>query len=213
MDDSRFDALIRAFGRGGSRRTLLKGLLGLGGLVAAGSTLDDTEAARRGYPGPPTPVPPNLGSGACVGVGQICNALVKCCSGYSCGSNGTCSCNGTGGYCQSDGDCCGSNYCSGGACVASQPGGSCTSSADCTRGLTCCAGTCVDLQNDVNNCGVCDLQCLFPSGTPYCNGGTCDTDCSSQGYVHCVGEFGPMCCQNKCCQGCCGPTNSYGYCC
>lgn len=57
MDDRRFDALIRAFGRGGSRRALLRGLLGLGGVTAAGATLHGVEAARRGYSGPPTPGP------------------------------------------------------------------------------------------------------------------------------------------------------------
>lgn len=57
MDDRRFDALTRALGQGGSRRTLLKGLLGLGGVATAGAVLRDTEAARRGQSGPPTAGP------------------------------------------------------------------------------------------------------------------------------------------------------------
>src|SRR5687768_9474074 len=57
MDDRRFDALTRALGKGGSRRTLLKGLLGLGGVTAAGAVLRETDAARRGYSGPQTPGP------------------------------------------------------------------------------------------------------------------------------------------------------------
>jgi hypothetical protein len=48
MDDRRFDALTRALGQRGSRRTGLKGLLGLGGVAATGAILRDTEAARRG---------------------------------------------------------------------------------------------------------------------------------------------------------------------
>ena len=53
MDGRRFDTLTRAFGQRGSRRTLLKGLLGLGGLTAA-AVLHDTKAAQRGQSGPPT---------------------------------------------------------------------------------------------------------------------------------------------------------------
>lgn len=49
MDDSRFDALTKALASGRSRRSVLKGLLGLGGSLAAGGTLrgGDARAARR----------------------------------------------------------------------------------------------------------------------------------------------------------------------
>jgi hypothetical protein len=53
MDDQRFDAIAKLMGTG-SRRGFLKGMLGLGA-VAFGSAvrIDDAEAARRGYSGPP----------------------------------------------------------------------------------------------------------------------------------------------------------------
>jgi hypothetical protein len=82
MEERRFDAITRLLGQGGSRRTLLKGLVGLGGATAAGAALRDTEAARRGYAGPrfptvqPTPCVPQ-------------------CDGTTCGSDGcggTCTC-------------------------------------------------------------------------------------------------------------------------
>ena len=41
----------------GSRRALVKGLLGLGGVTAAAAVLHDTDAARRGQPGPATTGP------------------------------------------------------------------------------------------------------------------------------------------------------------
>ncbi|HET9661797.1 MAG TPA: twin-arginine translocation signal domain-containing protein, partial [Thermomicrobiales bacterium] len=53
MDDGRFDSLTRALASGASRRSVLKGLLGLGAAAVTGATLDETsEAARR-----PTPTP------------------------------------------------------------------------------------------------------------------------------------------------------------
>lgn len=58
MDDRRFDALVRHLGQGGSRRALLKALIGIGGVAATGAVLHDTDAARRGYSGPPTLAPP-----------------------------------------------------------------------------------------------------------------------------------------------------------
>ena len=48
MDDNRFDSLTRLLASGVSRRSLLKGLLGIGGVTAAGSVLnEDADAAQR----------------------------------------------------------------------------------------------------------------------------------------------------------------------
>lgn len=64
MDDRRFDALTRRLGSSTSRRTVLKGLVGIGAIATAGMVIGGpTEAARRGYSGPkfvvtPTPTPP-----------------------------------------------------------------------------------------------------------------------------------------------------------
>ena len=54
MDDRRFDALVKALARDGSRRSMLKGLLGLGGAAVAGGALLESgaEAARRPAPTP-----------------------------------------------------------------------------------------------------------------------------------------------------------------
>jgi hypothetical protein len=83
MEDRRFDALARAFGRGGSRRTVLKGLLGLSGLVTAAEITSNTDAARR-----PTPtVPPVQPTAAPPCSGEVCNG--QCCDGQ-CTSNGAC---------------------------------------------------------------------------------------------------------------------------
>jgi hypothetical protein len=62
MADPGFDP-SRSFGRGGSRRLLLKGALAaLGVVTVAEIAFDDAESARRGYSGPPffpsiTPTP------------------------------------------------------------------------------------------------------------------------------------------------------------
>lgn len=88
MDDRRFDALTRALGRSNSRRTWLKGLLGLGGVAATGAILRDTEAARRGFAGPALPTPP-IDPFPCR----------PSCNGLTCGPNGcggTCACPGGG---------------------------------------------------------------------------------------------------------------------
>ena len=39
MDDRRFDALVKSVAAGGSRRAVLKGLLGLGGVALAGGAI------------------------------------------------------------------------------------------------------------------------------------------------------------------------------
>jgi hypothetical protein len=62
MDDRQFDSLVKTFGAASSRRSFLKGLLGIGGIAATGVIVrEQAEAARRGYGGPsipsiPTPV-------------------------------------------------------------------------------------------------------------------------------------------------------------
>lgn len=60
MDDRRFDSLVKAVASGTSRRAMLKSMLGLGGAVLAGSTLqpDNVDAARRPTPTPRPPTCP-----------------------------------------------------------------------------------------------------------------------------------------------------------
>ena len=88
MDDRRFDALTRQLGRGGSRRTLLKTLIGLGGVAATGVVLHDTDAARRGYSGPPTlaPLPTRTAQPTTVPT----QTATPTSTPNSCGSSGVC---------------------------------------------------------------------------------------------------------------------------
>ncbi len=69
MDDRRFDALVKSLAAGRNRRSVLKGLLGLGGVAAGGALLEnDTQAARRPTPTPkpkPCPYPKVLVGGVC----------------------------------------------------------------------------------------------------------------------------------------------------
>ena len=58
MDDKRFDHLVRLVGTGASRRSILKGLLGLGGVVATGTVAADTADARGRGTRPTIPPPP-----------------------------------------------------------------------------------------------------------------------------------------------------------
>ena len=58
MDDKRFDNLARLVGRGASRRTILKGLLGLGGTAVSGSIAADGVDARGPFTRTRIPPPP-----------------------------------------------------------------------------------------------------------------------------------------------------------
>ncbi len=140
MDDRRFDHFVRSLAARGSRRTLIKGLLGFSGIVAvAGSALnDEVRAARR-----PTPTPKPV---RCPG-NQIWNGSACACeSGTECGSdccpveamccdNACCF-----GECYGEGVCCptGRLVCDG-SCLP--PGGCCTDD-DCTE-ARCFDNVCV----------------------------------------------------------------------
>lgn len=81
MDDRRFDTIARQLGAGSSRRSVFKGLLGIGGVAAVGMAMHgQTEAARRGFSGPfaPTPVP----TPTCAPDGDLCELAhpERCCS-------------------------------------------------------------------------------------------------------------------------------------
>ena len=185
MDDRRFDALTRVLGRGGSRRALIKGLLGLVGVTAAGAVLHDTEAARRGQSGPATAVPqPTVPPQAtvppprpsattaprCPGVQTPCGAGCCCPAGTTkCGADccpdgqaeccdGAC-CYGT---CFGEELCCpaGSRACDG-VCY---PGGCCTV-ADC--GLSCQVCGADHVCRSCEEAGqVCENGTCVPATTP-----------------------------------------------
>lgn len=140
MDDRRFDHLTRSLATVGSRRTLIKGLLGLSGLTAAGSIMrqDQVRAATR-----PTPTPKPVqcpGSQTWNGAACVCATGTKCgpacCTGASQCCDNAC-CNGT---CYGEERCCptGQLVCNG-TCL---PLGGCCSDADCS-GARCLNNVCV----------------------------------------------------------------------
>lgn len=186
MDDRRFDALARSLASGSSRRTVLKGLLGLGGIAAAGAVRQTAEAARRSTP---TPQPAK-----CPGIQtwngtecdcpdpltdcgpDCCNTSVprgnpahsECCDGACCH-----------GECYGEELCCptGQNVCNGACCA---PGEACFQGA-CHRcticGDDCCSG------DTPSCCRNGDISTCAPVGATCC---TADTDC--QGLDFCAGN-------------------------
>src|SRR5689334_6521114 len=118
MDDRRFDHPVRSLANGGSRRTLIKGLLGLGGIAAVGSVAldDEVRAARRSTP---TPKPPTC-PGSQVWDGSAC----VCPSGTQCGPD----------CCPAGAQCCNSACCYG-TCYGEE--------LCCPTGQLVCNGTCL----------------------------------------------------------------------
>jgi hypothetical protein len=67
-DCRRFDDLTRVLASGFDRRTIVRGMLSLGGAALAGASLTGgAEAARRGYAGPTFPSPPTPCTGGLCG--------------------------------------------------------------------------------------------------------------------------------------------------
>jgi hypothetical protein len=76
----------------------------------------------------------------CNGEGGKCSKNTDCCDGYSCGGGGKCTtCNGDGGNCKTNGDCCDPWSCGGGGkCGGCNADGViCETDGDCCEGLTC----------------------------------------------------------------------------
>jgi|SRR3972149_6346947 len=84
--------------------------------------------------------------------------------------------------------------------------------ASCNLYETNCGGICVNLQNDMNNCGECGINC---TGTQYCCG--CDgcrnflsdtnSDCGCE-HINCTSVVQAVCCSGNCCNPpmtCCPP--------
>lgn len=100
MDDSQFDRMTREIAQGTSRRTLIKSLVGIGGVAVAGNWIrtNHAEAARRGFAGPTLPAPPT--------VQPTSTATPSCPSGQSWDGSG-CACD-VGITCGTA--CCGANF-------------------------------------------------------------------------------------------------------
>ena len=82
MDDRKFDTIARNLAAGTSRRALLAGLLGLGGIAAGGIDLHHAGAARRGFSGPR--FPPRDCSG------ELCEPSTQCSDDYDCPGGAVC---------------------------------------------------------------------------------------------------------------------------
>jgi hypothetical protein len=87
MDERKFDTIARTLASGTSRRKMLKGMLGVGGMAIAAAGLQDANAARRGFTGPtfprPEPTePPCINPNVCAVSG--CCAGFICCNGQEC---------------------------------------------------------------------------------------------------------------------------------
>lgn len=146
MDDRQFDRLTRAIGSGGSRRTLLKGLLGGAGVIGLVEIMTGSgDAARRGFTGPKlpdtptviplTPRPPTPTAPAQGGC--------PCPSGYLCVNDGCVR------QCGSLADCAGFSTVEcvdvpelGMLCLSPLVEGSCSVLADCPYQYVCLAGNC-----------------------------------------------------------------------
>jgi hypothetical protein len=119
MDERRFDALARAIGKSGSRRSLMKGLLGIGGTVVAGRFASDVEAARRPTPTPKPPSCPGnqvpCSDGCCCPDGSTRCGPACCPIGQAeCCDNACCY-----GRCLGEEVCCTAEFVCGDACCSS----------------------------------------------------------------------------------------------
>lgn len=156
MDDRWFDALTRELGSGRSRRSVIRGMLGLGA-IAAGFGIERAEAARRGFPGPtlPTlPTPPPCGQ-----TGATCGSNTACCSGRCC--NGQCI---AADGCCIDLDCATTELCALGVCTSNHtctlvPDPACEPDTDCSvcdfDGYCACLPICMELGGTISEIGVC----------------------------------------------------------
>jgi hypothetical protein len=189
MDDRRFDALTRALGQGGSRRALLKGLLGLGGVAAAGTVLRDTDAARRGSSGPQTPAPqPSTPPQPTAPAPTPAATTVPRCPGNQTPCGADCCCPAGNTKCGSD--CC--------------PDGQ----AECCDGA-CCYGTCYGEELCCPpGSRACDGVC-YPGGccTDDDCGLLCEV-CGSDHVCHSCEEAGQVC-QNGTCVPSTTPTPTF----
>jgi LPXTG-motif cell wall-anchored protein len=187
MDDQRFDALTRAFAKGSSRRTAIKGLFGgvIGG-VAVASRLD--------LAGAQTPC------GECPGNRPICCGDIEggtcttvCCSDADCGGDfclfiGNDPHNSVCVQCVADDDCGQPDVCTAPACIDNV----CNQISDCPAGTTCCdvdgvGIDCVDLSGGGMYCGACGVVC---SACEVCLDGACVSTCIQPDactVVDCVG--------------------------
>ena len=222
MDDKRFDSITRLFASGASRRTLVKGLLGLGGATLTGGVVLDNgeaEAARR-----PTPTPKPVtcpGQQTWNGTKCVCPAGLSqcvpnggpdCCNdqlvspgttGYStCCDNACCQ-----GSCTSEEICCPTNSRPGGlpptnrVCDVAGREECCLYSDECCTVDGCCATTCYGGSDGESYC--CDTANYCPGGSESeelcCTGDTpIKCACGTNNNV-CIADTDAACCVDSDC--------------
>ncbi len=176
MDDRRFDNSTRQLAHAKNRRAIVKGLLGIGAAALSSDPLvHRTDAARRGYSGPPTPYAPPLPTQPPPAPTAGPTEVVGCASGSSACGNACCP--------DSNSMCC-DNACCYGACYGEElccesPRVFCgLSSTCCDLGAKCCdnGGACYDTSKG---------QCCY------------DSDCKTG--EKCCPEFGCVAGPNACC--------------
>jgi hypothetical protein len=191
MDDHRFDHLVRLVGRGASRRTLLKGLLGLGGGALGMTLLNDDAAARtagsRPRLQPPPPPPPTTTTTLAP------TTTAAPCRGYACGRD----------CCASEPQCCDGACCpEGTACLTRVFAGESfpveeevCCDLDRTCDGQCCTGSCfwpLDGTGAVTSADVLQRACCpAEPGFTLCPG-TGD----SSGLALCCAGASPVCCHH-----------------
>ena len=210
MDDRRFDSLVKSFASGGSRRSMLKGVHGLGGGALAGGALlaGETDAARR-----PTPTPPPVRcpgkqvpiAGICTCPGGLSNCGPDCCNPSGSGATHSECCDNSCcfGTCYAEESCCPTNIPAGGgapthmvcdgACLPVSDGSCCVAS-DCGEGTW----ECVDYQCVGSICSgddvLCGDECCLPdqcvSGQGCCSNGfiACGGNCCNSSTYYCDDE-------------------------
>jgi hypothetical protein len=183
MDVQRFDIWTRTLARSGSRRHLVRAVVGGGALLALTRRGRAEVAAHHGSAGP----------------GEACRSDDQCvaadapmvCAWNGYGSAGQACCTYEGSNCADDSWCCGSNVCNGGICTSQSS--SCTGEGctcyqgtydpdPCDPGLVCClntdsSGTCLP-QYTCTGYGLpgddCPQYCLpGPTQCPGCISGYC----------------------------------------
>ncbi len=182
MDDKKFDSLAKLIGKGASRRTVFKGLFGLGGAAIAGEIAPEGVDARAIGTAPtsgpgsiPTPTTP-----ACMLPGKMCNG--SCCTSGNC-VNGVC--------CAAGQKICGNTCCAAGSTCAGNT--CCDPSTSDVCGTECCPRL-TSPQPHTNQRSTCardgnqDFCCVVRPGHP--EAWVCGLECCDSEY---------QCCDRECC--------------
>ncbi len=196
MDGKRFDDLTRRVGKGHSRRSILKSLLGVGSVAAGAVTVPAATDARTSRSRPTVPPPANP---SCPLPMQMCGD--QCCGEGLC-KEGVCCPNPTDILCS--GLCCQSGLCS--------ASGSCCDIGDRVCGSICCpASSECSVSGNQDSC--CDPTTSYPCGLECCSepGQCCDGECCDSGAVCLAAIFGleeyccpiEQTCDGQCCAGTC----------